>query len=89
MSEDLQKIKSLIVLTSAYYQHPIANEVVQMYAEDLADLGFEGVKAALLELRKDPGITRFPLDLPRKNGHAAHAAREASNWIGVLYPIEE
>ena len=61
MSEDLQKIKSLIILTSAYYAHPIANEVVQMYAEDLADLGLENVKAALIELRKDPNVVRFPL----------------------------
>lgn len=61
MSEDLQKIKALIAITSAYYAQPIANEVVQMYAEDLADLGFERVKAALLELRRDPAITRFPL----------------------------
>jgi hypothetical protein len=61
VSEDLQKIKALIAITSAYYAQPIQNEVVQMYAEDLVDLGFERVKAALLELRRDPNITRFPL----------------------------
>jgi len=61
MSDDLQKIKALIALTSAYYAQPLANEVVQMYAEDLADLGFEKVKAAILEMRRDPTVTRFPL----------------------------
>ncbi|OFZ18520.1 MAG: hypothetical protein A2X94_00835 [Bdellovibrionales bacterium GWB1_55_8] len=57
----IQAIKALIVQTSAYFGQKFEDHVVQMFAEDLADLPVEKVASALKELRRDPKTTRFPL----------------------------
>lgn len=57
----LVELKALIVATSAYYGQKLDPTVIAMYAEDLVDLPIEQVRDALLQIRRDPKITRFPL----------------------------
>lgn len=57
----LQRIKALIVATSAYYGQKLDDHVVAMYAEDLVDLPVEQIERVLKEVRRDPKTTRFPL----------------------------
>ncbi len=59
--QQLQSLKGYIALTAAYYGQQLDDAVIAMYAEDLSDLPFETVKAAITEIRRNPSITRFPL----------------------------
>lgn len=54
-------LKALIVMTSAYYGQRLDDTVVEMYAEDLADLPLDAVRRALVEARRDPKQRTFPL----------------------------
>lgn len=56
-------LKEIIALTFAYY-HPgqsLADQVLLMYAEDLADIPNEDVIIAYQKYRRDPKNIRFPL----------------------------
>lgn len=56
-----QKLKALFVATAAYFGHEIPDSALVMYVEDLQDLPFEAVAAAMGEVRRDPKTTRCPL----------------------------
>lgn len=56
-----KELKKLIVATAMYYGQEIADEVLSLFVEDLADLPFASVARAIGELRRDPKTTRFPL----------------------------
>lgn len=58
---ELIQLKAIIAMTAAYFGSPLADEVIAMYAEDLADLPFASVIQAIKAVRRDPKITRFPL----------------------------
>ena len=57
----ITELKALIVAHSAYYGQKLDPTVIQMYAEDLADLPIEVLRRALHEIRRDPKVNRFPL----------------------------
>jgi len=59
--DKLLEVKKMIVALCAYYQHPLPDQVVEMYAKDLADLPLEKLAQAFHEIRRDPKTTRFPL----------------------------
>lgn len=59
--QERQALKALIIATSAYYGQQLADNVIGLYVEDLADLEFGKVVAAVKEIRRDPKTTRFPL----------------------------
>ena len=58
---ELTQLKGIIAMTAAYFGAPLADEVIAMYAEDLADFPFAAVTQAIKEVRRDPKTTRFPL----------------------------
>lgn len=57
------KLLEMIALTFAYYNHGqnVQNEVLKMYADDLADLPIEKCIEAYKVYRRNPKNTRFPL----------------------------
>lgn len=59
--EEFQQLKSHIVVTAAYFNQELRDEVVQMYASDLADLQYDQVVTAINNLRRDPATRSFPL----------------------------
>lgn len=61
MSDFKKQIKILWIKLSAYYQSQVRDEVLDMYAEDLADLPPQKVLSAMEEYRKSPKNTRMPL----------------------------
>jgi hypothetical protein len=60
-AQEIQQLKALIVATALYYGQTIPDNVLALYVEDLADLPFLGVAAAIRDVRRDPKTTRFPL----------------------------
>lgn len=56
-----QKVKEIIVLTASYYRQTIDRAVLDMYADDLADLSTEAVLGAYTAYRKNPKNKTFPL----------------------------
>lgn len=58
---EIQNLKLLISATCSYYGHPISDDVLKMYVEDLSDLPFDRVTIAIREARRDPKTIRFPL----------------------------
>lgn len=60
-SEEQKKLKALFVATSMYYGQQLQNEALALYVEDLSDLSFDSVSAALAEFRRDQRIIRVPL----------------------------
>jgi hypothetical protein len=59
--QEAQKLKALLVATAMYYNHPLPDEALKLYVEDLADLPFEEVAQAIGEIRRDPNNRRCPL----------------------------
>lgn len=59
--QEKQEIKKAWVLLSAYYQVQLRDEVIAMYAEDVADLPFENIMNAFHDYRKNPKHTRCPI----------------------------
>jgi hypothetical protein len=59
--EEIKQIKKGIFLTAAYYNRDLNDEVIQMMAEDLADLPFVKVSDAFLKYRRDPKNRTMPL----------------------------
>jgi hypothetical protein len=57
---ELVKLQAHLALVATYYSESFPDEVLEMFASDLADLDFETVKEAIARLRRDPKITRFP-----------------------------
>lgn len=56
-----QQVKKILIGLAGYYNHPLTEETLAMYAEDLGDLSVEKIFLATKEIRRDPKITRFPL----------------------------
>lgn len=57
----IQKLKEVIVLTAAYYNQTISNEVLLMYVQDLAEFDYQNVIKAYSEYRRNPKNLRMPL----------------------------
>lgn len=55
------ELKELLVNTALYYGHEIPDEVLLMYVADLRDIPLGRIARALVELRRDPKVTRCPL----------------------------
>lgn len=55
------KVAQAFALTAAYYRVKIEDQVLKMYAEDVADLSFEDVIRALGNYRRDPKNRQMPL----------------------------
>lgn len=60
-SEELKQIKLHWIKLSVYYQTRLPDEVLSLYAEDVADLPFQRVMLAMVAYRKNPKNTRCPL----------------------------
>lgn len=58
--EKLQ-LRGLWAMYAAYYRQQLPDEVFVMYADDLADLAFEPVKAALEAYRRNPKNRSLPI----------------------------
>lgn len=58
---EIRELKIIISQLSHYYQRPLSDIVVNMYAEDLQDLAFEEVKSAYENYRRDPKNKFMPL----------------------------
>lgn len=57
----MKQLKKLLIGLAGYYNHPLTEETLTMYLEDLADLSVEKIFLSVQEIRKDPKVTRFPL----------------------------
>lgn len=59
--EEKKQVKACWVKLSMYYQYPLQDAVVEMYADDLSDLSFNETIHALNEYRLNPKNNRVPL----------------------------
>lgn len=59
--EEVKILRVHISAMSQYFGHPLSDEVIKMYADDLADLDHEEVMKTLQKIRRDPKTSRFPL----------------------------
>lgn len=68
MTEDeKKKVKAGYVALSAYYQRPLEDYVLRMYAEDLEDMPFGVVIDAMIQWRKNPKNRTLPLPAELRN----------------------
>lgn len=58
---EIQSLKALFVVTASYFNHEIPDDVLVMYVEDMKDLNYMAVAAAIGNLRRDPKTTKCPL----------------------------
>lgn len=59
--QEQQQLKGLFVATAMYFNHEIPDAALGLYVEDLVDLPFDQVAAAIREIRRDPKTTKCPL----------------------------
>jgi hypothetical protein len=57
----LSSVKKTIILTAEYYGKQLSETVLEMYAEDLADLDPTNVVAGYQQYRRNPANRTFPL----------------------------
>lgn len=60
-SNEITQLKALWIFYAAYFNRTLPDEVIEMYCEDLADLDFDTVKAALAQYRRNPKNTQLPI----------------------------
>ena len=85
---ELQKLKALITLTSAFYGVKIEPVVIQMYADDLAGLDFHAVCGAVNEIKRDPKTNRFPFPAVIRDRISPAVTDESESLIAVNKVIE-
>lgn len=80
------EIKRMLIALSAYYGQKFDDHVISMYAEDLADIPIDELKQTLLEIRRDPKITRFPLpaQIRAKTSNAIDSESRARECISRI-----
>lgn len=54
--KNILEIKQLLVAMSAYFQKPLTDMVIDMYAKDLSDLSTESLQLAFAKMRRDPKV---------------------------------
>jgi hypothetical protein len=86
--DEIQKLKLLIIATSAYYGVKIEGPVLQLYIDDLADLEFTAVCAVVKEIRRDPKTTRFPFPAVIRDRISPAVTDESESLIAVNKVIE-
>lgn len=88
--EEKAQLMLLISGTSAYYGQELRDDVLALYVEDLEDLSFAHVAAAIKAVRRDPKTTRFPLPAlirdkiapqPTEENDAAEAAARIAGAV--------
>jgi hypothetical protein len=52
--KNILEIKQLLVAMSAYFQKPLTDMVIEMYANDLSDISIENLQIAFTKMRHDP-----------------------------------
>lgn len=84
-----KELKILIIQTLGYYGQEVSDDVLRMYAEDLADLPLDAVRTALMVLRRDPKVTRFPLPGVIRAKIVEQDGRPGVNEAWALVPLDE
>lgn len=59
--EETGRVAQMLAMYAAYYRLKLDDQVLKMYAEDLSDLDYSEVTAALSSYRKDPKNRVMPL----------------------------
>lgn len=87
----LQLVKEAFAIMGHYYRQALRDEVVAMYAQDVADLDYEHVIRALAQLRREPGRRQCPLPAdvrnivqPRAMTMLAQANEVAGRIVGAV-----
>lgn len=84
----MKTLREVIILTASYYSKPLSGEVLEMYAEDLADLPAAKCIEAYQLYRRNPKNVHFPLPAqirglvaPAEHISAESKARETAGRI--------
>lgn len=85
-AEETKQLAGLWLMYAAYYRTKLDDQVLKMYAEDLADLDYSAVNSALQSYRRDPRNRVMPLpsmirDLLQPKVDAEAQAREVAARI--------